>query len=119
MTPAEELRQILASYAPLTALCGDRIRVDLAREEDDYPFIVFKRVSFQRITGLDGSVHARRDTFQVECWAGSRAASSALAELADEALRAGELDPDESDPDSIDPEIGARAVVLNVDMWSD
>lgn len=118
MTPAESLRKVLTDHAPLVGLVGGRVRVDLGNEEDVYPFVVFKRVSFEKVTGLDGTVHARRDTFQVECWAGTRTASSALAEVVDDALRSGDLDPDESDPDAIDPSIGARAVVLNVDVWT-
>lgn len=117
-TPAEDLRQVLADHAPLVAMVGQRIRADLARAEDELPFVVFKRASFEKVTGLDGSVHARRDTFQIECWGKTRADSSTLADLVDDALRAGDLDPDESDPDSIDPEVGARAVVLNVDIWT-
>ena len=118
MTPAEQLRAVLLAHTPLAALVGQRVRADLGHEADVYPFVVFKRASFEKVTGLDGSVHARRDTFQVECWGETRAESSDLADLVDDALRAGELDPDESDPDAIDPEIGARAVVLNVDLWT-
>lgn len=117
-TPAEDLRAALVAHAPLTALVGHRVRADLANADDADPFVVFKRVSFEKITGLDGTVHARRDTFQIECWGKTRSQSSEVADLADAALRAADLDPDQSDPDAIDPEIGARAVVLNVDLWT-
>lgn len=118
MTPAEELRAALVGDVPLAAVVGSRVRSDLAKEGDLLPLIVFRRFSVALEYGLDNSVHARRDTFQIECWGETRDKSSDVADLVINALAAVGLPIEPSDPDALDPETAQRAVVLNVDIWT-
>jgi hypothetical protein len=118
MTAAEELRAALLAYAPLVALVGQRIRSDLAKEGDTPPVVIFRRFAIAKEYGLDNTVLATRETFQIECWGETRDKSSDVAELVIDALAAADLPIEESDPDSLDPNTALRAVVLNVDIWS-
>jgi hypothetical protein len=118
VSAAEDLRTALAGYAPLTALVQQRIRQDFGNESDDYPFVAFKQTGNEPIRGLDGTLHARAEDFQVESWGTTRAESAAIHALVEEALHLADLDPDPADPDAIDPDIGARACVWNVRIWT-
>jgi hypothetical protein len=117
-TPAEELRTALLASDAVRALVKDRIRSDIGLEGDAYPLIVFKRSNFTVETGLDNSVHARSDTFAVECWADTRAKALDVADAVLEALLVADMPPDPSDPDAIDPEQDARCVPFNVTLWT-
>lgn len=110
------IQTALAAHAGLAALVGTRIRADLSREGDAFPFVVFKRASLTRHTGLDGTVHGTSETFEVECWGGTRALSVDVSEQAALALDAAHLSAEEAGPDGIDPEMLDRVVVLTVDI---
>jgi hypothetical protein len=117
MTAAESLRADLMAYAPLVSLTQSRIRSDLADADDAFPFVVFKRVGIEPHYGLNNDMLGRKDNFQIECWGMTRSQSSDVAELVILALALAGLPIEPADPDAIDPQIGARAVVLNVDLW--
>lgn len=117
-TAAEDLRAALLAYAPLVALVGQRIRQDQGAESDNYPLVVFKQTGNEVTRGLDGSFHARAEDFQVESWGATRAQSYAVHSLVEAALMLADMEPDPADPDAIDPEIGARACVWNVRIWT-
>lgn len=118
MSAAEDLRTALLAHAGLTALVGQRVRFDLGAEADAYPFIVLRQVSNSPQRGLDGSLHARREVFQVESWGETRSQSAQVHAQVEAALSVVDLWPDEADPDALDPDIGARACVWNVDVWT-
>lgn len=117
MSAADDLRAALLAHAPLTALVGQRVRQDMADEGDEYPLVVFKQSRKESIRGLDGSLHARVDDFQVESWAETRAAAAELHDLVEEALIEADIECDPADPEALEPELGARACVWNVRMW--
>lgn len=114
---AEELRAALLAWPPLVSLVGSRVREDLGVEGDAYPFVVFKQVGDIPHRNLDGSLHARQETFQVESWGMTRAQSAQVHRVVEDALAAAGLAPEAADPNALDPEIGARAGVWNVDIW--
>lgn len=118
MSAAEDLRVALLAHTPLTAIVGQRVRQDFGDEGDAYPFVVFKQTGNTPIRGLDGSLHARSEDFQVESWGATRAASAALHVVVEAALLASDIECDPADPDAIDPDIGARACVWNVRIWT-
>jgi len=115
---AEDLRAALLAWPALVSLVGDRVREDLAVESDAYPFIVFKQVDDIPHRNLDGSLHARQEVFQVESWGATRAQSAQVHRVVEAALAAAGMPPDQADPNAIDPDIGARAGVWNVDIWT-
>nr|WP_297526950.1 DUF3168 domain-containing protein [uncultured Roseateles sp.] len=113
------IKAALEGDAELVAAVGGRIRVDFARENDAYPFVVYKRSALDREKGLDGKVQAEMETFEIECWADTRDASVGISELAMAALDAADLDPEEAQPDGVDPELLKRATVLSVQVWTE
>lgn len=117
MTGGEQLRAALTAASPNTD-AGSRVRQDAADEDDQYPFIIFRRVSVERQRGLDGTLLAMRETFQVECWGQTREESDALEDQALEALQAAGLYADGNEVDGLDPEVKVRAAVFNVDVWT-
>jgi hypothetical protein len=117
-TAAEDLRTALLAHAELTALVGQRVRFDMGAETDICPFLVLRQVGNSPERGLDGTLHARRETFQVESWGDTRSQSATVHAAVEAALAAAEIWPDEADPDALDPEVGARACVWNVDIWT-
>lgn len=112
------IKAALEADAALVAAVGGRIRVDFAKEDDPYPFVVFKRSGLDREKGLDGKVQAEKETFEIECWAGTRDASVGVSELAMAALDGADLDPEEAQADGIDPELRDRVTVLTVEVWT-
>jgi len=115
---AEVLRATLVAYAPLVALVGQAVREDLAAEGDDYPLVVFKQVGDVPYRGLDGSLHARQETFQVESWGTTRGQSAQVHRLVEAALAAANLAPTDADPNALDPDVASKAGVWNVDIWT-
>lgn len=118
MSAAEDLRAALLDHAPLDTAVGGRVRQDLGDEADDYPFVIFKQTGNEPIRGLDGSLHARAEDFQIESWGATRAESYTVHALVEDALLAADIECDPADPDAIDPDIGARAGVWNVRIWT-
>lgn len=112
------IKAALDAHPGLAALVGTRIRADLARETDDYPFVVFKREGLQHERGLDGSLHATRETFAIECWAHQRSLSVDVAEQSMAALAAAALPVEIVEADGIDPELLERVIVVSVEVWS-
>ncbi len=118
MSAAEDLRTALLAHAALTAVIGSRVRQDIGAAADDYPFVIFKQTGDAPERGLDNSLHARAEDFQIESWGETRAQSHQVHRLVEDALAAADLYPDPADPDAIDPDIGARACVWNLRMWT-
>lgn len=116
MTGGERLRAALVAGAGTSA--GSRVRQDAADQNDDYPFIIFRRVEVERLRGLDGTLHATKEIFHVECWGENRAASDDLEAEALTAVQAAGLYADGNEPDGVDPEVKVRAAVFAVDIWT-
>lgn len=118
MTGAEVLRDALLAHPLLVDLVGTRVRVDAAEERDEYPFIVFRRRKVDRDFGLDNTLLATMEQFEIECWAAQRLASLQVeAEVVDALLAAG-LVPDENPTDALDPDVDVRAAVVYVTVWT-
>lgn len=118
MTAAEDLRAVLVAHVPLAALVQQRVRFDTGNQDDIYPLIVLRQVGNEPIRGIDGSLHCRRESFQVESWGETRAQSAAVHAVVEDALSAADMAPEPADADALDPDVGARACVWNVDIWT-
>ncbi len=118
MSAATDLLTILLADTALTAVVGQRIREDFGDASDDYPFVVVKQTGNEPIRGLDGSLHARAEDFQIESWGVTRAASAAVHDLVEAALIAEEIECDPAEPNAIDPEVWAKACIWNVRIWT-
>lgn len=108
----------LKAHAGLAALVGARIRPDFAAPEDAYPFVLFKRSRYFKHRGLDNTVHAIEEVFDIECWGSTRAEAVNVFEQATAALEAADLDPEDGEPDGIDPELLERVNVISVTIWT-
>ena len=117
-TSTELLRNTLLADGGVAAMVGTRVWVDLAPERPTYPFVIVRRVANTPLRGLNGSLHARLEQFHAESWGASREQSQDLHDAVEAALVTADLAPAEADPDGLDPEVGARACVWVVDMWT-
>lgn len=118
MSAHAEIKAALVAHAGLAALVGAKIRADLAQEKDVLPFIVFKRVAYNPVYGLDNSLHAAQETFAIECWATHRAESVAVAEQAMAALAVAGMPATNAEADGIDPELLDLVTIINADVWT-
>ena len=118
MSAADDLRAALLAHAPLVSRIGQRVRQDMGKEKDPFPYVIFRQVADKPERGIDGSLHARREVFQVESWGKTREESAEIHRLVEAALDVVELWPEEADPEALDPDVGARACVWTVDIWS-
>lgn len=116
MTGGERLRAVLSAGAATSA--GSKVRQDAADQDDEYPFIIFRRVAVERLRGIDGSLHATKETFHIECWGETRAESDTLEAQALAALQTAGLYADGNEPDGLDPEVKVRAAVFVIDLWT-
>jgi hypothetical protein len=74
MSAATSLQTLLAGTSAVTAICGTRISSDRAEQGSARPFIVYTG-SEEPQRALDGSVHGTRTTFEIQCWADTRASA--------------------------------------------
>lgn len=116
MSGGERLRAALVAGAGTDA--GARVRQDAADQEDAYPFIIFRRVEVDRLRGLDGSLHATKEIFHVECWGETRDQSDAIEAQALALLQTAGLYADGNEPDGLDPEVKVRAAVFELVIWT-
>lgn len=118
MSAAEDLRTALLAHSALTDVIGSRVRQDMGAPDDTYPLVVFKQTGDTADRGLDNSLHGRAEDFQIESWGTTRAQSHQVHRLVEDALVAADMIPDPADPDAIDPDIGARACIWNLRIWT-
>ena len=118
MSAAEDLRTALLDYSALDTAVGGRVRQDMGDADDDYPFVIFRQTRNEPIRSLDGTLLARAEDFQIESWGATRAASYTVHALVEAALLAADIECDPADPDALDPEVGAKAGVWNVRIWT-
>ena len=86
MSAAADLRALLIATPAVTALVGSRIAADRIEQGSARPFIVFTCTATERSKGLDGTVHGVQVTFDVQCWADTRAAAEAVGDAAQDAI---------------------------------
>lgn len=108
-TPAEtRVYTILTAAAAVVALVGDRLYPLVAKQAAALPFIVYRRVSTDRVCSLAGESHLEFVRVQVGCYAATYPGAKALAHAVLDAMDAattvrstpdGQVDGYESDPE--------------------
>lgn len=111
-----DLRAALVGNEGITALVGTRIVADRMEEGAARPFIIYSRESTQYETTLDGTVLAERATFDVQCWADTRASAEAVANAVRVVLDAGQR-PILSRVSGYDADLDLEATLLSVEWW--
>ena len=86
MSAETDLRTLLLAAPEVSALVSQRIAADRMEQGSARPFIVFTRSATERSKGLDGVVHGVLVTFELQCWAETRAVAEAVAEAAQSAI---------------------------------
>ena len=117
MSAATSLQTLLAGTSAVTALCGTRISSDRAEQGTARPFIVYTGTDEPQ-RALDGSVHGTRTTFEIQCWADTRASAEALAAAVKTVLDANHqycTGP----AGGYDGELDLEAALLTCDWWTD
>lgn len=113
-----DFRTAMLAHAPLVALIDDRLSLNVAPDIDTLPIAVYS-VRTDRVHGLDGTLHARRATIDVQIWADSAAAAR---QAADELVAAVATVPDKAvvtdDRDTYEPDMKIDGVLLTV-VWMD
>lgn len=118
MSTLSDLQQLLLADAQMVNLVADRVYVDEAPAEASMPLVILKQIADRPIRGLDNSLHARQEVVQLESWHERRALAQEVHRAVELVLAGAGMPPDEADPDSLDPDVGARACVWNVDVWT-
>lgn len=118
MSSIETIRSALLASPALVSLVGQKIRVDAAEQKDAMPYIVFRRPRVTREMGLDNTVLAKGEIFEIECWDEQRLASADLEDEVVSALLAANILPDDNDPDALDPDVDARCTVVTCTVWT-
>ena len=116
MSADTDLRALLAASSTITALVATRIVADRMEEGASRPFIVFSRVATEYQHGLNGSVLGARATFDVQCWADTRASAEAVANAVEVVLLANQR-PVLSRVSGYDAELDLEATLLSVEWW--
>jgi hypothetical protein len=111
-----DLRALLVGNVALTALVSARITADRMEQGASRPFVVFSRVSTDYQTGLGGAVLAERVTFDVQCWADTRASAEAVADAVKAVFDANQR-PVLSRTSGYDSDLDLEATLLTVEWW--
>lgn len=119
MSTISSLRTGLLAHAGLVALVGPSgVYVDMAPGSKPFPYVILRQVRNDPIRGLDGSLHARQEVFHAESWHDTREVANQVHTQVENALAALGHEPEAADPDGLDPDVGARACVWIVDVWT-
>ena len=116
MSAETDLRAALAGNAGVAALVAGRITADRMEEGAVRPFVVFSRAATDNQYGLDGTVLASRITFDLQCWADTRASAEAVANAVDAVLLADQR-PVISRTSGYDANLDLEATLLTVEWW--
>lgn len=117
MSAESELRAVLIADAALTALVpAARISIDTVMQGAARPYIAFSKQATQVLGGLNGSVHARRVSLDIQVVGSSRSNAIAVREQVEATLAAAGV-PFEDNPAAYDPELDIEVEVLSLDWW--
>lgn len=118
MRGIETVRTALLASAPLVALVAQRVRADIAGDRDAAPYVVVRRKAVEREFALNDALLAKRELFEIECWADERLSTVDMEEAVVAALLAAGLVPEDNDPDAIDPALDVRCAIVMVSVWT-
>lgn len=116
MSAEAALRAALLAAPAVTSLLGQRVIADRAEQGDALPFAVFTRTATEHYTAIDGALLGARVALELQCWAETRAAAEALADVIQDAVRsARQLVTNRSA--TTDPSLDLHAAVLALEWF--
>lgn len=116
MSAETALRALLAADSATAALVSTRIAADRIEQGATRPFVVFTRVATENEYGLNGTLHAAKCVFDVQCWGDTRVSVQAVADAVQAALEA-DYRAVTARANGYDGELDLEAVTLSVDWW--
>jgi len=116
MSAETDLRALLVADSPLVALVGTRIAADRIEQSAARPFIVFSRTGSEHLQGLNGTLHATKAVFEIQCWADTRVSAEAVADAVERVCVAGYRAIIER-ASGYDAELDLEATTIVVDWW--
>lgn len=117
MNASTQLQALLLAAPAVTALCGTRIAADRMEQGAATPFLVYSGIAEPQ-RALDGSVHGTKTTFEIQCWASTRAAANALAYAVQDTLDA-QHQYTTGPASGYDAELDLEAALLTCEWWDD
>ena len=117
MSASTALQALLLATPAVTAICGTRIASDRMEQGAATPFVVYTGTAEPQ-RALDGSVHGTKTTFEIQCWAATRAAADALAAAVADACNA-QHQYTTGPAGGYDSELDLEAALLQCDWWED
>ena len=112
MSAETDFRAALVAHAPLTALVGQRVRLNAAEQADVMPYVVFTS-EHDLQSSLTGAALGDLCTFTVQCWAKTAVEAAAVADACTVAATSAQA-PVTARATGFDPELAADAVVLTI-----
>lgn len=79
MTDREAVHRLLTTWAPLTAIVGDRIFPSWATDAE-LPYVTITRISKPRVRTLSGATGLSSPRFQVDVWARTQSECDAITD---------------------------------------
>jgi hypothetical protein len=116
MSIETELRALLVADAEVAALVATRVSADNIDQADARPFVVFRRADTDRSYTLSGALVGSMATLTVQCWAESRLAAEALADVCEAALLLDQRPTTNREAD-IDPDLDLFVTQFVVTWW--
>lgn len=116
MSTESDLRALLLASTAVTTLVGQRVAADRVEQGSARPFVVFTRAATERAKGLDGTVHGVRVTFELQCWADTRAAAEQVADAVQSAIEQA-FQTVEARSAGQDPELDLECAQLTITWW--
>lgn len=119
MSATADMQTVLADDAPLDALVDGAIEPDAITQGAGRPFVIHTITSTEPERGLDGTVHARRYTMEVQCWGDTRDQAEAVADAAQTAIDASDDGTVIDRTTGYDSDLALNADILTVEWWGD
>jgi hypothetical protein len=113
MIPEKKLQSALLAAAPVAALVGTRVRMDLAEETDAMPYVVCMRDDTGPMHTLSDVIDNPDVVFELHCWADTRLAAETLAGEVKAAVQVAGWSVTEHQG-AFSREVGAHATILKV-----
>jgi hypothetical protein len=89
-TPQQDLYTLLSNASAVTAIVGTRITPGIAAQDTAAPYITYQMLSTTNANQINTNVKVGANTrIQIDCWADTPLAATALADLVEAALTTG------------------------------
>jgi len=121
MSIESDIKTQLDGYAGLSALVGSRNHREQARKVQTYPFTVYERVQTSFINSLSGTNAMKNPRFQIDCFANSADAATAVGDQVINAMTLAttfSAIPQNAEINTFDESSGVHRYTVDFSVWS-